>query len=105
MEMDDSEIEVEEGKNYEREIENIFGRKIALALIAVNWKFKELALKMIFKQTEKFLNKEHDQNVSLSEFIKACTIVIDITCKEKVIKVLNISLQLLGLLISSAKIE
>jgi hypothetical protein len=49
MEMDDSEIEVEEGKNYEREIEVIFGRKIALGLIAINWKYKELALKIIYK--------------------------------------------------------
>ena len=41
----------------------------------------------------------------MSDFVKACTVVIDITCKEKVIKVLNISLQLLNMLISSAKIE
>ena len=38
LEMDDSEIEVEEGRTYERDIEKIFGRKIALALIALNWK-------------------------------------------------------------------
>ena len=56
--MEDSEIEVEEGRTYERDIENIFGRKIALGLMAVNWKFKELALKVIFKQSEKFLTKE-----------------------------------------------
>lgn len=56
--MEDSEIEVEEGKNYEREIESVFGRKIALGLMAVNWKFKEMALKIIYKQTEKFLTKE-----------------------------------------------
>ena len=49
MEMQDSEIEVEEGRPYERDVENIFGRKIALGLIALNWKFKETALKIIFK--------------------------------------------------------
>lgn len=56
--MEDSEIEVEEGRNYEKDIEAVFGRKIALGLLAVNWKFKELALKIIYKQTEKFLTKE-----------------------------------------------
>jgi hypothetical protein len=58
MEMEDSEIEVEEGKNYEREVEVVFGRKIALGLIAVNFKFKELAMKIIIKQAEKILSPE-----------------------------------------------
>ena len=39
------------------------------------------------------------------EFTRAITIAIDVTCKEKVIKVLNLSLQLLNLMISSAKLE
>lgn len=56
MEMDDSEIEVEEGKVYERDIEIVFGRKIALGLIAVNFKFKEIAMKIIIKHAEKLLN-------------------------------------------------
>lgn len=56
MEMEDSEIEVEEGKNFEREVEVVFGRKIALGLIAVNFKFKELAMKIIIKQAEKILS-------------------------------------------------
>lgn len=47
--MDDAEIEVEEGRPYERDIESIFGRKIALGLIALNWKFKETSLKIIYK--------------------------------------------------------
>jgi hypothetical protein len=49
MEMEDSEIEVEEGRTYEKDVEAVFGRKIALGLIALNWKYKELALKIIFK--------------------------------------------------------
>jgi hypothetical protein len=47
--MGDMEIEVEEGKIYERDVESIFGRKIALGLIASNWKIKEVALKIVFK--------------------------------------------------------
>lgn len=105
MEMEDSEIEVEEGKAYERDVEGIFGRKITLGLIAMNWKYKETALKIIFKQTEKYLNKETDSGLSFPELVKACTIAIDLTCKEKVIKVLNVSLMLLNMLITSPKVE
>lgn len=53
--MEESEIEVEEGRPFERDVEVVFGRKIALGLIAVNWKIKETALKIILKQTEKYL--------------------------------------------------
>jgi len=61
IDMNDAEIEAEEGRIYEKDIEVVFGRKIALGLIAVNWKYKEVALKLIYKQTEKFLTKEgHD---------------------------------------------
>lgn len=105
MDLPDSEIEVEEGRPYEREVESIFGRKIALGLIAINWKFKETALKIIFKQAEKYLTRETDSGLSLAEFVKACAVAIDLTCKDKVIKVLNISLQLLNLLITSPKLE
>jgi hypothetical protein len=47
--MDDSEIEVEECKQYDKEIDSVFGRKIALGFMAVNFKFKEIALKIIVK--------------------------------------------------------
>lgn len=41
------------------EISKVFGRKVALALIAVNWKYKEMALKMVHKQTEKALQRNY----------------------------------------------
>ena len=49
-------------------------------------------MKIICKQAEKFLNKDHDTSISLSDFVKACTIAIDLTAKEKVIKVFNLTL-------------
>lgn len=105
--MDDSEIEVEEGKQYEREVEAVFGRKIALGLMALNFKFKEIAMKVILKHAEKLLspNSTSDGNFNISEFVRACAVAVDITCKEKVVKVFNLCLQLLTLLITSAKIE
>lgn len=64
MDMEDSELEVEEGRPYERDVEAVFGRKLALGLIALNWKNKETALKIIYKQTEKYLNKETDSGLN-----------------------------------------
>ena len=43
--------------------------------------------------------------MNLPAFIKACTIAIDLTCREKVIKVFNYSLQLMSLIISSSNLE
>ena len=43
------EIEVEEGRQFEKDVENVFGRKIALGLIALNWKIKEVSMKIIYK--------------------------------------------------------
>ena len=107
LEIDDSEIEVEEGKTYEREVDNVFGRKIALGLIAINFKLKEMAMKMIFKNAEKQLspNSNSDSSYNFVEFVRACTVAVDLTCKEKVVKVFNICLQLLTLLITSARVE
>lgn len=55
LDMEDSEVDVEEGRSYERDIENVFGRKIALGLIAVNFKYKEVAMKVILKHAERHL--------------------------------------------------
>lgn len=107
MEMDDSEIEVEDGRNYERDVEVVFGRKIALGLMAVNFKFKELAMKVIIRHADKMLSpgNTNDSRFDIVEFVKACAVAVDLTCKEKVIKVFNLCLQLLTMLITSAKVE
>ena len=55
--VEESEIEVPEGMQIDMVIESIFGRKIALALISLNWKYKEMAIKVAHKQVEKSLAK------------------------------------------------
>lgn len=101
LDMDDSEIEVEEGKLFERDVELVFGRKIALGLMAVNFKYKELAMKIILKHSERYLtgssengqDSEHVlQSNNINELVKACTIAVDLTCKDKVVKVFNVCL-------------
>lgn len=105
--MEDAEIEVEESRQYERDIEVVFGRKIALGLIALNFKYKEIAMKIIIKHAEKLLSPSTttDSQFNICEFVRACAVAVDCTCREKVIKVFNLCLQLLTLLITSAKVE
>jgi hypothetical protein len=49
MEIEEQEINIEDNSNLNQDIEQVFGRKIALGLIAQNWKYKEMALKIIYK--------------------------------------------------------
>ena len=85
----------------------MFGRKIALGLLAINFKYKEIAMKIILKHAEKMLSPTTttDGQFNICEFVRACAVAVDMTCKEKVIKVFNLCLQLLTLLITSAKVE
>ena len=106
-ELQDSEIEVELDSIIEQEVVDVFGQKIARALIAIDWKFKEHALKFIYKNSEKTLDMQNTkkQNFSLEQLVRACVAAVSLTIKEKVIKVFTISLQLLNMLISCQKIE
>lgn len=85
----------------------MFGTKVARALIALDWKLKEHGMKVIFKNSEKLLDMSNNKKNSftLDQLCRACVAAVSLTCKEKVIKVFTVSLQLLNLLISSQKIE
>jgi hypothetical protein len=71
-------------------VESIFGRKAALCLVSVSWKHKESVLKHIIRQSEKQLVKS--DAIDMVAFVKALVSVVSLTCQEKVIKVLNLSL-------------
>ena len=49
-------------------------------------------MKIIFKQTEKLMAKDTDSSMDFHEYVRACTVAIDLTCKEKVIKVFMLSI-------------
>lgn len=76
-------------------------------MIAVDWKFKEIGLKVIYKFTEKFIdvNVFQESEFSMDQVASACIIAISLFCREKVIKVFSIALQLLNLLIGSSRLE
>ena len=107
LEMDESEIKIEDDMEHDPCIEKEFTKKIAKSLVSTDWHFKELALKQIFKQMNLLLddmNKEGDVG-ELTEKVKAATNAVGQTCKEKVIKVFQVSLQLFSFMISSQKVE
>ena len=56
--MDEADIKVEEGAKTDQMIEDVFSKKMALALNAIDWKYKEIALKIMFKQAEKQLDMQ-----------------------------------------------
>jgi hypothetical protein len=108
MEMDEKDIQIDAEQKADAQIELVFGRKIALSFLALDWKYKELALKIIYKQTDKYLDVQarHEENThSIEDIVKASAAAVSLTSREKVIKVFSVSLQLLNLMISSQKVE
>ena len=103
--VDENDIDVEDDGEMHPRIEIIFGRKITIALIAADWKFKEMAVKYVSKQTEKMLMKTNATAIDLVGLVEAATCTVAVTCREKVMKVFNASLQLFNVLVSSAKIQ
>ena len=55
-EMDEKDIEIDADQKVDQQIELVYGRKIALSFLAQDWKYKELALKIVYKQTDKYLD-------------------------------------------------
>ena len=100
----ESEIQIDEDSTTHPRVEACFGRKVAVGLIAADWKVKEMAIKYIQKRLEKLLAKV-DATANFTIVIEACTAAIGQTCREKVMKVFNVSLHMLNLIISSSKVD
>ncbi len=105
--VEESEITLQEGVVMDKRIEHVYGRKVALCLLSQNWQHKELAIKIVARTTEKFLTRSEvsQQSFSLSEMVEGSLAAVSLTCREKVIKVFNISLQLFNMVAQSSKIE
>ena len=73
-------------------------------MIAADWKIKEMAIKHVHKKFEKSMAKT-DMNMDLIELVQAAVATVSVTCREKVMKVFNVSLQLFHSLITSSKID
>ena len=58
IDMDEADIKVEGAHKLDPLVDLVFSKKIALALLAVDWKYKEIALKIIYKQAEKQLDMQ-----------------------------------------------
>jgi hypothetical protein len=88
-------------------IENVYGRKVALCFCSSNWQYKEMALKFVMRSTEKYLTRAevNQQSFTLNEIVDGAMATVATTCRDKVIKVFNLSLQLFNMVIQSPRIE
>jgi hypothetical protein len=59
LDMNEDEIQIEPDLIIDPQIESIFGRKIALSFNALDWKYKEMAMKLIYKQTDKYFDVQN----------------------------------------------
>ena len=74
--VEEEDIEIDnEGFPHGR-IEANFGRKLALGLIAADWKIKEMAIKHIMKKLEKMLAKPDSTSGSLTDIVEGCTVAV-----------------------------
>ena len=102
--VEEEDIQIDDEGILHARVEASFGRKVALGLVAADWKVKEMAVKHITKRLEKMLAKA-DSGASLVEVVEAATAAVGQTCREKVMKVFNVSLHMLNLMISSSKLD
>jgi hypothetical protein len=92
--MTEQEIKTEEGKEIDKAVSEVFGEKIAMGLIAQSWQIKEICLKIIYKTVEKQLQKESEGicDDDMRSYVQASVAAVELTAKDKVVKVFNISL-------------
>jgi len=75
-------------------------------VVSADWKLKEVGIKKVYKLMDKHLNGSKEEDAITDEDkVKAAALVVGLTCREKVIKVFSVSLQLLNLMVASPKIE
>lgn len=105
--IEESDLQITEGLSMDPRIERVFGRKVALCLISQNWQHKELGIKYIYRATEKYLTKsESTQTIfSLADMVDGSLAAVSATCREKVIKVFNVTIQLFNMVVQSSRIE
>lgn len=93
----------------DQRVEIAFGGKIALCLVSSNWQYKEYAMKQALRSTEKFIQKSEitaqNVNKTLAEIVDGALAAVSLTCRDKIIKVFNLSLQLFNIVIQSTRVE
>lgn len=83
--------------------------KCALCLVSSNWQNKEQALKFAIRATEKYLSKSEitaeNINTTLVQMVQGALATVSLTCREKIVKVFNLSLNLFNLIVQSTRVE
>lgn len=81
----------------DQRIEQVYGAKTALCIVSQNWQHKEQALQLIHRVTERyFCGQSCDgyDKCTIREVVQAALTAVALTCRDKVIKVFNMSLSL-----------
>jgi hypothetical protein len=107
LEMEESEMEVEEDKSADPLVKQVFGSKLARSLVCSDWRFKEMGLKQIYKQVSGWLDhqsRDDEDSTLIHQRVQATITAVGLTCKDKVIKVFTVSVQLFSLLINSPRL-
>ena len=87
------------GREADYSVGMVFGLRTAIGLIALQWRYKEEALKQIQKEFKEALTEDPTNT------IKAVLASINTTINDKVLKVLTQSMALFSLLIKSKELE
>jgi hypothetical protein len=66
--IDENDIDIDDDGELHGRVEAVFGRKVALGLIAADWKIKEMAIKHVHKKFEKAMAKQ-EMNMDLIELV------------------------------------
>jgi hypothetical protein len=61
--VEEIDIQIDDECEIHPRVEVCFGRKVALGLIAADWKIKEMSIKYMTKRLEKLLTKNEDSSV------------------------------------------
>ncbi len=66
-----------------------------------------MGMKYIYRAIEKYLTKSESTQAAftLSEMVDGSLAAVGVTCREKVIKVFNVTLQLFNMVVQSSRIE
>ena len=92
-----------DGTKVDKRIAKAYGNKAAMCLISTNWQHKELAMKFILRQTEKSLTRcevgSQGNQLTIVDIVDGSLAAVSLTCREKVIKVFNIALQLFNMVV------
>ncbi len=96
----------EPGREKNPLVVEVFGEKVALAVICGNQSYREQAVRTVLESYRAKMGSDEDDEMGLGGVVlKACGFVLNETLGDKVLKVFNAALLLFAEIVSSSKVE